>query len=370
MGRKIYLSFGLNKFMTYQNKISVAKSRLLLSYPYFGSLAMQLDLKENNSIETFQSDGLSLEYNQAFILNSSLEEIEFILANGAMHKTLLHQNRKANRTSSLWQLATDFAINDMLIQNNLTPPDNIHYKKEFQNMYAEEIYTLLNKENKQENTAQKRKKQISQQEILKEQLIEQQNITLLETNKNQGNLPNGIERFFQINYNSKIPWQEILKNTINKYYRDDFTLIKPNKKYISQNIYLPSISSQTLKFIIAIDTSASIDQTLLNQFLSEINIIFKTLAKYKIELIICDEVVREHYTIEPSQNIEISHLTGGAATDFRPVFSFIEKEFYDVELLIYFSDLQGTFPDKAPSYEVLWITPKQQSIPFGTLVLL
>jgi predicted metal-dependent peptidase len=43
---------------------------------------------------------------------------------------------------------------------------------------------------------------------------------------------------------------------------------------------------------------------------------------------------------------------GGGGTDFRPVFAALEEE--PPVALVYLSDLDGRFPDEAPSFPVLW----------------
>jgi len=125
------------------NKISQAKAKLLVDYPYFGTLASKLELVLNDNIESFKSDGKKLEYNSDFLERSELSEIEFVLANGAMHSVLAHESRKNNRSGWMWQMATDFAINDMLVENGLDMPYGAQYRVRFQGMYAEEIYAEL-----------------------------------------------------------------------------------------------------------------------------------------------------------------------------------------------------------------------------------
>ena len=52
-------------------------------------------------------------------------------------------------------------------------------------------------------------------------------------------------------------------------------------------------------------------------------------------------------------------LTGFGATDFRPVFSYIEElrargEFENLKGLIYFTDGYGIYPERMPDYEVIF----------------
>ena len=125
------------------SKISQAKAKLLVDYPYFGTLASKLELVLNDDIQAFKSDGKKLEYSSDFLLHAELSELEFVLANGAMHSVLAHDKRKHNRSGWLWQMATDIAINDMLIENGLNMPQDAQYRIRFKGMYAEEIYAEL-----------------------------------------------------------------------------------------------------------------------------------------------------------------------------------------------------------------------------------
>ncbi|MDD2790744.1 MAG: VWA-like domain-containing protein [Sulfurimonas sp.] len=379
------------------NKISQAKAKLLVDYPYFGTLASRLELVCNDDIQAFRSDGKKVEYSTAFLEEASVSELEFVLANGAMHISLAHEQRKNGRSGWLWQMATDMAINDMLVQNGLDLPYGAQYRVRFAGMYAEEIYAELKsdmireednleyeaddaadvqenkkeKENKtqQEPQTQLEREQILQEELLQEQLLAEEAISLLEREFKKREAPAAIERFFSIDFIGKINWQDELKSAIDRHFRDDYTLLPPSKKLLSQGIYLPSNVSQTFRLVVVIDSSGSIDDVLLGQFLSEVNFLMSLVARYEIELLVCDEKINSHQTFYSGDTLECD-ITGGAGTDFRPVFAFVEQNFDDVKLLLYFSDLEGIFPNAAPSYDVKWISAQEKEVPFGELILL
>ncbi len=107
----------------------------------------------------------------------------------------------------------------------------------------------------------------------------------------------------------------------------------------------------------------------LNEFLSEVNFLMTLVQNYQIELLVCDEKIRSHSTFYSGEKLEVV-VKGGGATDFRPVFHFIEENFDDVKLLLYFTDLDGIFPQHAPDYEVKWVSAVEKEIPFGTLLQL
>jgi predicted metal-dependent peptidase len=60
---------------------------------------------------------------------------------------------------------------------------------------------------------------------------------------------------------------------------------------------------------------------------------------------------------------------GGGGTDFRPAFNKIAKLGLCPNLLVYFTDGYGTFPETAPDYPVLWAFTKEHSpAPWGESV--
>jgi len=374
--------------MNLEQKISQAKAKLLVEYPYFGTLASKLELKINDDIEAFKSNGVTLECNSDYLDKLELSELEFVFANGAMHSTLAHESRKNNRSGWLWQMATDMAINDMLVENSLDMPYGAQYRKRFSGMYAEEIYAELKddilredegleyeaqeSEDIEDNQQNKQREQSSEQlqeEILQEQLLAEEAISLLEREFKKGEAPAYIERFFKLDYEGKIDWREELKSALDRYFRDDYTLLPPSKKLLSYGIYLPSSISQTFRLVIAVDSSGSIDENLLNEFLNEVNFLMSLVQNYKIELLICDDKIHSHRTFYSGDSLEVE-LKGGGGTDFRPVFEHVQCEFDDVKLLLYFTDLEGVFPKELPNYEVKWVTKKEKEVPFGELLVL
>jgi len=377
--------------MQLDTKLSHAKAKLLVDYPYFGTLASKLELVVNDDIESFKSDGKKLEFREEYLNELELSEVEFILANGAMHASLAHKFRREKRSGWLWQMATDIAINDMLLENGLDMPYGAEYRKRFSGMYAEEIYAELKadilrddedleyeadnadeiepneKEDKSEFSTQTQEE--LQEEILQEQLLAEEAISLLESELKRGDAPQSIERFFKIDGFGKVDWREEIRIALQKYFLDDYTLLPPSKKLLYAGIYLPSSVSQTFRLVIAIDSSGSVDEELLSQFLTEVNFLMSLVSRYEIELLVCDDKIHSHKTFYSGDSLSVD-LQGGGGTDFRPVFSYIEENFDDVKLLLYFTDLEGFFPKEQSSYEVKWVSHKSKDVPFGEVILI
>jgi len=380
------------------SKISQAKAKLLVDYPLFGTIASKIELVLNDDIQAFKSDGIKLEYNSDFIEGLSISEMEFIFANSAMHASLAHESRKNNRSGWLWQMATDLAINDMLVQNGMDRPELAQYRKRFEGMYAEEIYAELKEMNSnsfdessqsselngleesslcndsdqeplEQNNDQQLQEELTQEIQQAQQLFEEfANATLLAEEK-KGDLPLHVERFFTLTQDAKIDWREELKYAIDRFYKDDYTLMPPNKKFLHAGIYLPSSTSQRFKLVVAVDSSGSVDDELLNTFLSELNFLMSTIPNYEIDLLVCDDKIQEHKTFYSGDILEVD-LKGGGGTDFRPIFTYINENIQDTQLLLYFTDLDGLFPRDIPNYDVKWIVPKEEKTPFGEQIIL
>ncbi len=379
-------------------KISQAKAKLLVDYPYFGTLASRLELVKNDNIGAFLSDGLRLEYNDEYLADLEISELEFALSNGAMHTVLSHQNRKNSRYGWLWQLATDYAINAMLVENGLDKPFGVNHDPRFDGLYAEEIYEILkdeikneefsddesdetgfNEENKRQNNKQNNPQsddkkdenapKMEVENVLDEELFSQINEKLLQDEKSRGDLPLGMDRFFEIELTCKLDWREELAHAIDRFYRDDYRVLPPSKKLLYLGTYLPSLTSNRFKLTIAIDSSGSVDEELLGSFMSEIRSIMLSISNYEIDIIVADAAVQSHETFYEGDELSYS-LKGGGGTDFRPVFEYIDLHLYDISLLLYFTDLDGFFPKQEPLFEVVWISPKEREIPFGRLIVL
>jgi len=380
--------------MSYTEKISKAKAKLLVDYPFFGALASKVEIVQNDDIEAFKSQESKLQYSALFIADASIEELEFVLANSAMHASLGHDNRKNKRSGWLWQLATDYAINDMLVESGLKRPYQAHYNKRYEGLYAEEIYAQLKDDllreddgleyeaedlddvNSEDNRLEESRldssfdtNETSTQQILNDQLFEEFALSEIQKEKEDARFPDAIKRFFDLSYASKINWTEELYEAINKYARDDFVMIPPNKKYLHLGIYLPSPTSETFRLVIGIDSSGSIDDALLSEFLSEVNYLMLSISKYEIDLIVCDDKVRSHTTFYTGDTLDVE-LKGGSGTDFRPLFRYVDTHLPHTHLLLYFSDLAGTFPKDEPHYDVKWVTKSEDDTPFGSSIVL
>ena len=140
--------------LTIEAKLSRARTQLLLNQPFFGTLCLRLKLVSMPSFPTMATDGRRLAYNPAFVEKLTPAELEGVLAHEVMHCALAHHCRRGEREAQLWNRATDYAVNPILISNGITLPKDALIDPAFMDLGAEEIYARLLKQGQDSGTAQ------------------------------------------------------------------------------------------------------------------------------------------------------------------------------------------------------------------------
>jgi predicted metal-dependent peptidase len=313
-----------------------------------------------------------------------MDELFFILTNCVMHHILAHNQRKLNRKGVLWQLATDYAINNMLAKNKLKIPKGANYNKEYKDMYSEEIYDILKVEFAEQNGTSSYDDVKNLESFIKEKGGDSSIFKNFEKmdekeedewdyaaslakevgNKNSST-PLGLERFAKKIKANDIDWKFELYNAINRHMRNNYAFMPPNKKHIYRGVALPSLTSDTLSLIVAIDTSGSIREDILGAFIGEFKSIMQNFPAVSIELLIADAKVHSHHTFMGGEEMDFP-LKGGGGTDYRPTFEYIDANIPMSSMLLYFTDGEGIFPRIPPAYEVIWaLSQNKNKIPFG-----
>jgi len=128
-----------------ETKLAAARTRLILDKPFLGALVLRLPLVEAEPAwcPTTATDARTFYYNPRYIDGLSLDQTQFVLAHEALHCALSHFARRQHRVQHRWDLACDFAVNPLLVDDGLTPPPNAVIISQYQGMTAEEIYPLL-----------------------------------------------------------------------------------------------------------------------------------------------------------------------------------------------------------------------------------
>ena len=139
-----------------------------------------------------------------------------------------------------------------------------------------------------------------------------------------------------------------------------------NMPLIEENEYREVNKIRTL--VIAIDTSASCQDVLVQRFINETAAVLRSIGRFfdssEVHIIECDEHVQNEIIVHNIGELEKYasefHVKGGFGTDFRPVFSYVEEkrrtgEIRDMEGLMYFTDGMGIYPEKPTDYDTAFV---------------
>jgi len=144
--------------------INAVKRRMLVKYPFFGSVVANINYKETKKIGMAGTDGLNIYYNPDSMQKLNLSQQTFIVAHEVCHIAFNHIIRSEGKKKRLWNIATDGVINQLLKKDGLEFIDNVVDIEEAINYNAEQLYEKLLKEEEEE-----RKKQEEQQQQQQDQ---------------------------------------------------------------------------------------------------------------------------------------------------------------------------------------------------------
>ena len=249
------------------------KVKLQLKDPFLGSIATQVKWVEDSEIAVAGTDGTTLYYNDDGLGDYILEEQIGIIAHECLHVALQHSSRAANievKNQKLYNLAADIVVNNELLANKFTLPEDAVVYSFFRNYTTEQVYYYLYTENpSNDNSLPDKYKDIQPNSQNKKEL---KNI-LINANNCKGCSKICSEEFsreFNNLINPKLPWTNILRNYVNDLIKDNYSWKRPNRRYEEE--ILPSIATEDAltHLFVYVDVSGSIEDEVLNDFISEI----------------------------------------------------------------------------------------------------
>src|SRR3569832_1166784 len=398
-------------------KLAAARTRLIMERPFLGALVMHLPLKVGGEgCTTTGTDAQAFYFNPKFIDNLNLAQTQFVLAHEAMHCAMGHTHRRNHRVKRRWDVACDHAVNLILIEEGLKPPlHGILADQNYMTLSAEEIYPLIpedtpeesfdqhmfdndndagaspDENQRQDNPAagesggqgregqsQAEEKegsgsQASQKPIVlspseREELAEQWKNRLAaaaQAARQAGKLSQSMMRWVDVLLAPSLPWRSLLARFFAVNQRDVFS-----RRW--GDALLPRLSSEGIDVVAASDTSGSISDEELREFVTELDAL-KGQVRARVTLLACDNHVAEQapWEFEPWDTMQLpTELSGGGGTDFRPVFDWVEHENRSPNMLVYFTDAEGDFPKVPPNYPVIWLVKGKGVVPWGERVQL
>ncbi len=405
-----------------QTKLSAARTRLILERPFLGALVLRLPLLEAGDwCKSTATDARAIYYNADYMAGLSPKQVQFMLAHDALHCALSHFARRQHRNKHRWDVATDFAINGMLIGEGMQPPADALYLPHFDGMTAEEIYPMLNEDEDREPVDQHlyddydegsedsdseqgesdqsesgggqgshskggqtqqhdsgaggkadRPPPLSESERQDLQTQWQQTLagaaqSAIQAGKLDGEMARLVDHFLQ----PQLPWRMLLARYMTASARDDYSYTRPSTRRGCGAIF-PALRSGEINVVAVVDSSGSISLEEIQEFVSEVDGL-KGQMRAAVTLIACDqEIVGEPRRFEPWEElvVDAAAIQGGRGTSFVPVFEWIEQQDRQPDLVVYFTDAEGRFPEAVPMVPVVWLIKGKQSVPWGQRIQL
>ena len=186
--------------------------------------------------------------------------------------------------------------------------------------------------------------------------------------KMSGSLARMVDHWLQ----PQLPWRMLLARYMTATARDDYSFMRPSRRADEGAAILPSLRSSQVAVTVFLDTSGSIADDEMREFLAEVNAI-KGQMRAHITLHGCDDHVCAdgpwHFEVWDELRLPAS-LQGGGGTNFAPAFQWLERQDRQPDLLLYFTDAEGEFPKHAPSFPVLWLVKGKATVPWGQRIQL
>ncbi|OQP65455.1 hypothetical protein A3860_17475 [Niastella vici] len=350
--------------------INKAKMSLVMKQPFYASLLFNLEFIKDSSIKTCCINGKLIKYNHEFIDSLTKSELIGVLAHEILHVAYLHHTRRGNRDHYKFNVAADYAINSLLIDDGFTLPQGALIDDLYKGMSAELIYSLLPDDVDYKNFLGNIGEVTDAPEDLPEEVIRSSILRASFIAQAQHKCPEYIKRLIKDVSTPKIKWQEALAQFLSTISNSDYSWQLPNTRYLHSGVYLPALRSLGVgNIVLIIDTSGSIGDELISQFAAEIQ---EIISIFKISLIViyCDDLVRSVQYVEPDEAVKLEpHGNGG--TDFIPGFNYIDEQGLLPRAVVYLTDGGcSTFPDP-PDFPVIWAVYSYRRFnpPFGDTIL-
>jgi predicted metal-dependent peptidase len=352
----------------------VQKSKVsLMRDPKFALLSgilMVGKTRVDDNVPTAKTNGRDDTFGRKFVKMLKDSELNFVVAHEASHKMFRHLTtwRKLyDEDHRLANIACDHVINIML--RDLDPTERTiamprypdgpmkgelmgMYDERFRGMNAKQVFDILKEEDEggggdgfddhdwgDANDMSQEEKQQLAKEI--DQAIRQGQIA---HQKVAGKGAGGMDRAIQELLEPKVNWREVLREYVKTMCRakDTSSWRRVNRRFLSMGAYMPSLIGERVgRLVIAIDTSGSIGDKELAEFLSEVKGIAEEVNPSAVDLIYWDSDVASHEEYDETTVSNIVSATrpkGGGGTSPSCVSEYLKEKKIEPECIIILTD--------------------------------
>lgn len=341
------------------NEIDKLLVYVMLNHPYFTTPLFKRKVSITHGIDTAATDGKNIYVNEHYLASLKFKLRVSLLFHEILHIHLFHPMRCGDRDIHIWNIACDYQVNSILLENGYEIGKDWLYDDRFRKMEPEEIYELIKNDSN--------KKPIGIFEIMGEE--EKAQIVLeVESSytaaKAAGKLPGFEDIVLKISESSKTNWRKELNQFMSSVSKRRYNFMKPSKRYT--NFPKREKTKEINNIYVGIDCSGSTDEKMRHQFFSEC----LKIRSVSTRLIAMPFDTKVHGVYEIKNRQDYLHTKGNGGTDFTCVFEKINEQKSRPNALIIMTDgFCCSFPQK-PEYPVLWLIKNNYSFnaPFGKII--
>ena len=371
----------IGKLLTVEQRLSKALVAIMGS-PKYTALAGVLMIGEKtvNDIPTACTNGRDEMYGREFVEGLTDAELRGLVLHENYHKLYQHMSTWKH----LWNIdphsanqAMDYVINIKIADDNtdgfaVIPKGGLLDAK-YRGMDTAQVFNLIHQSDDGDGDGDgemdehdwKGAQDLSDEEkgALARDIDEAIRQGALAAGKMGGTGSRDLEELLK----PQVDWREVLREFISTTCagNDYSTWARPNRRLMSQGVYMPSgISQRVGELVVAIDTSGSISNSTLTAFLSEVKSICDTLHPEQVRLLYWGhEVVGDesYKTDELDGLITSTKPRGGGGTDVNCVTQYMTAEGINPQACIVLTDghLYGGWGEW--SCPVLWTVIDNES---------
>lgn len=378
----------------FQEKFVKSRVKLLKNSPFFGTILLHTEYKFDESIPTAATDGDILLINEEWMCKQTEENFNGVLLHEVLHMALEHIERtKDLEDIMLCNIAADIVVNGIIKDNHISLPSEAIYDDDLKHLGVREIYSILKeKQQEDENYIKKKYGNSDVNECLRKDLQEEgptsktgdkesqgkskwkniiQKAKTISQMKNAGVKGSGIARVFKELLEPTINWKDALYKYVT-HSRADFEGY--DRRFIHNNTYIDDVGGNKIHVAAFVDTSGSVDEELLTEFLSELFFAINSMRGTTGHLYYFDTELYPQGNIEELEGVPKPVGLGG--TSFKPIMEELDKLVSDNAhtntLGIIYTDGFAPMTWKEPEAPLLWcISPgglKNEEIKYGEVV--
>jgi predicted metal-dependent peptidase len=364
---------------TLKTRLAKAKTSLILEHPFVGAIALGMPHTYSDAVKTAATNGKRVLYSPEFVSDLTDDQLKFLVAHECMHPMLEHNFRRQSRDPKKWNMAADYVINQLLTDEGIgTFIDGGCLNKALYDAgqgVSEHIYTLIPDSDEGgggggdmggtgqdledgEGTAQDQAQEAAEWKVKVAQAAQ--------AAKMMGKLSAGMARLVDSILNPTVDWREVLQRFVTKHKTDERSFSRPNRRFLSQGLYMPSRSGEVMGPIaFLVDCSGSVDDVQLAQMAAEIRMVHEDLRPEKLHVVYFDSTVSHYECYGPDDSLDI-RFHGGGGTDVCAAFDYLDQHGHadDVVCTVVLTDGYTPYPEGA-SNPVIWAMTTDMTAPFG-----